>query len=396
MLQMSRTRLGAAVDGLLQGARSRLLDRVASIECHPVVLPLSAPLSMSTYSIERAESLFVCARTDDGAEGWGESAPNQVMTGETLKGLVAAFEAWVRPFVLGRTLLGCRHAVREALSLTYGNGSLKSAVDMALLDLEGRVLGVPAVELLGGSRRDSIRVVRLLDGVKPGTADSRPVIDAALRMRAGGCTALKLKVGLTSDARVEAETVNSLRTELGEDVLIGADANMGWDYGAADRFLSRVASARLAFLEQPLRPDQLRPLIRLQHATAVPISADEGMHTLGDALHLHEAGAISGVSLKANKLGGPSALVDASNVCSAVGLQVNFAMLLESSLSCAAMVHAACAATRVDWGLVLGNVYLEVDPVCQPLKTDRGHVALTAGHGLGVEVDVNVLRRYAA
>ena len=137
-------------------------------------------------------------------------------------------------------------------------------------------------------------------------------------------------------------------------------------------------------------------MARLQRGATFPLSADEAIHTVSDVLHLNAAGAIEGVSLKANKLGGPGEVVRTATLCDCLGLKVNLAMLLESSLSCAAMAHVACTVPRLDWGVVLGSAYLEVDPVVAPLPVSGGGVAPPQASGLGIEVDERLLGRFAA
>jgi muconate cycloisomerase len=70
-------------------------------------------------------------------------------------------------------------------------------------------------------------------------------------------------------------------------------------------------------------------------------------------------------------------------------------MLVESSLASAAMVHAACALPRLDWGLSLGSLLVTEDVVTAPLACRNGAVALPEGPGLGVEIDEAKLRRLA-
>ena len=373
-----------------------LLDRIESIECFPVVLPLKHPLVMSTYRIDTAESLFVRLRTAGGAQGWGEAAPNAVMTGETLAGMVAAVDRWVRPLVVGRRILGCRHDVAASLSRLYGNGSVKSALDMALLDLEGRMLGVPVSELLGGLRRAQARVMRLVDTQHDGVRDLDRTMAEVAGLRDAGFDTFKLKVAVSPTTAPDVEALRGLRETLGPSALVGADANMGWGLAAARRFAAEAGALDLAFLEQPLEPEAVADMARLQRGAAFPLSADEAIHTVADVLHLNAAGAIEGVSLKANKLGGPGEVIRTATLCDCLGLKVNLAMLLESSLSCAAMAHVACTVPRLDWGVVLGSAYLEVDPVVTPLPVHGGGVAPPQAPGLGIEVDERLLARFAA
>lgn len=363
---------------------------IGSIEFFPVVLPLKKPIVMSTYRIDEAPILFVRLRTTRGAEGWGEAAPNAVMSGETLRGMLAAAEDWVRPWLLGRGVHGCRHETGIHLGRIYGNGALKAAIDMALLDLEGRILGVPATMLLGGPWRGDVSVVRLIG--RPGV---RETVDEACALAAEGFTAFKLKVAVL-DLAQDIETVAQLRRELGAGAMIGTDANMGWDLRTAGSFTSAITAYDVAFLEQPLDPAASRDMADLTARSDVPISGDESIHGVQDMIDLAGRRAIRGASLKTNKLGGVGAVVHSAAVASALGLSVNLAMMMESSLASAALVHAAGACPRIDWGLVLGNLQLAVDPVTAPLVCERGAVEAPLGPGLGVEVDLKLLERFRA
>jgi muconate cycloisomerase len=68
---------------------------------------------------------------------------------------------------------------------------------------------------------------------------------------------------------------------------------------------------------------------------------------------------------------------------------------MQSSLATAAMVHAACAIPRIDWGLSLGNLWLAEDPVADPLACINGVVHCPSGPGLGVRVDERRIAAFA-
>jgi O-succinylbenzoate synthase len=70
---------------------------IASIECFPVRLPLRKPLIMSTYRIDDGPVLFLRIRAANGAEGWGEAAANPIMSGETLQGMQAVIDNYMKP-----------------------------------------------------------------------------------------------------------------------------------------------------------------------------------------------------------------------------------------------------------------------------------------------------------
>jgi muconate cycloisomerase len=364
-------------------------DLIDTVDCFPVCLPLVKPLVMATYRIDDAPVLFIRIRTRSGAEGWGEAAPNPVMSGETLVGMVAAVNQWIRPWLVGERVSGTRRLLSVKLRQTYGNGGMKAAVDMALLDLEGHLLQVPAVALLGGPARLSVRVVRLIGS----SCNIEKNLDEVGSQVAVGYSAFKLKVGMNG-VKQDIDTVRQLRSRFGPEMLLGADANMGWDLRTARLFADGVDNEDLAFLEQPLAQEAIANLATLKQAVNVPISADEAIHEVADILALWKCHAIDGVGLKTNKLGGVTAVVDAGVVCDALGLSLNLAMMMESSLASSALVHAACAVPRLDWGLVLGNLSLAVDPVVSPLVCIDGHTSPPSGPGLGVQIDIEVLRQF--
>lgn len=366
-------------------------SEIVSVDCFPACLPLKKPLVMSTYRIDSGPVLFVRIRARDGMEGWGEAAASPVMSGETLTGMAAAVREMIAPQLIGREVADRSAACAGIRRAMYGNRGALAAVDMALLDLAARMAGVPAVDLLGGALRRSVEPLWLIGGT--GQAE-RDVADA-LALHAQGVRRFKLKVGLTS-VDAEAETVGRLRAALGEDCLIAADANMGWDVQSALRFTRAAAPFGLAFLEQPTPAGDLARLAAVAAGSPVPIGADESIHALSDILRHHEAKAIGGASLKTIKLGGITQVVAAGALCDLLGLSVNLAMMMESSLAASAMVHAACAVPNVDWGLSLGNLWLAEDPTTTALTVQDGRVGCPAGAGLGVTVDERHLAALAA
>jgi muconate cycloisomerase len=260
---------------------------------------------------------------------------------------------------------------------------------MALADLVGRATGMPLVDLIGGPQRDQVRPLWLL-----GNATIAQDVAEARARRDEGYGFFKLKVGTKP---VEDDIANTLavREALGPDVSLCADANMGFTRAAARRYLDGVPAAGLLFLEQPLRHDDLEGMAMLARATAVPIGADEGIHSAHD-LEAHAAsGAAVGASLKFIKLGGISALLKAAVLCGQRGLSVNVAgKLAESSIGSSAIVHVGCALPEADWGISPTHPYLAEDLVRRKLQLGPdGAIRLPTGGGLGVDVDEAAVER---
>jgi muconate cycloisomerase len=279
--------------------------------------------------------------------------------------------------------------MRQCLNAMHGNGGAKSAIDMALLDLIGRRLGVPVVELLGGPIRNAIVPMWLL-----GNPSVDEDIEEAKARRADGYTFFKLKVGIKPVA-AEIAAAARLRMELGPGVLLCADANAGLDLPRALQFVRQAGDLDLLYLEQPIRPEDLAGMQALAAIGTVPICADEGIADAPEILAHHRARAINGINLKLMKAGGPRAAMRVAALCEPLGLSITVAgKVAESSISASSTLAVACAAARVDWGLNLTHVYLAEDLVRNPIRLHGGVFTLPPGPGNGMEVDESVVERY--
>jgi muconate cycloisomerase len=178
-----------------QVAHSVEADRsseIISIECFPLRLPLRKPLVMSTYRLDDGPVLYVRIRARCGAEGWGEAAASPIMAGETLSGMVSCVRELIEPHVVGRSVFDRTAIAYKLKSAFYGNGGAVAAVDMALLDLAGRIKDVPASDLLGGAVRRSITPLWLIGGSGRADAD----VAEARALYEQGFRSFKLKVGV--------------------------------------------------------------------------------------------------------------------------------------------------------------------------------------------------------
>jgi muconate cycloisomerase len=364
--------------------------RVKRLDLFPVSIPLVCPMKMSGVLIRCAENLLVRVETTDGGVGWGEAASAPTMTGETLWGMVSAAQ------LLWHAIDGADLRFRAALSgrlarALYGNEGAKSAIELALLDAAGHSLKISAAELLGGRCRDRLEPMWMLGNM---TVDED--VAEAVAKREAGYRFFKLKVGSKALADDIAATL-AVRQALGPDMLLCADANGGLDFTAAVRLLRDTQAANLLFLEQPLPAGMLSSMARLQALNLAPLSADEGIHGVADVEQHAACGAAQGVSLKLIKLGGPVALLKAAGRACDLGLALNIAAkVAETSLASAAAAHLACAVDQVTWGISLTQIYLEHDPVVQPMLVENGAVRPPDGPGLGIEVDEGAVRHYRA
>jgi muconate cycloisomerase len=376
---------------ILASDRPSVLDRAALIirrvDAIPVALPLKKPVRMAAETVTHARNILVRVEAADGTVGWGEAASAPTMTGDTLGGLTAAVRDHLAPLLVGADAWMRPALMKRLRTALHGNTGAHSAVEMALLDVAGQASGLPLIDLMGGALRREVAPMWLVGNAAP----DEDIAEAKAKAHEG-IRFFKLKVGV-KPLDIEIATALAVRKALGPELPICADANCGFSYQAARRYLETTREAGLLFLEQPFEDADLRALAALARSTGVPIGADEGIHSLRD-IEAHAGIGAGGVSLKLIKLGGFAAALTAGALCRRLGLAVNVASKMsESSLGTAATVHLACALDNIDWGVSLTHFYLAEDLVRAPLAINNGLVALPGKPGVGVEVDEAAVAR---
>src|SRR5271167_1052106 len=348
---------------------------------------MKKPVQMAGETVARADNVLLRIEAENGIVGWGEAASAPTMTGETVASTMAAV-AHMAGGIVGRTAADIAGVSAAMEALMYGNSGAKAAIEIALHDLYGRATGRPVHALLGKKERSRIPLLAVIGG-----ADAASDLREAQERAAAGYLIFKLKVGIDAPEADAARTV-LVCGGLDAGCLVSADANQGWNVEEALRYVGAIANSGLGFFEQPVHAHDLDGMARIAAATRVPIGADEGIHSADDIARHHAAKAAAGVSLKAIKLGGLRALLEASRLCEGLGMKVNISCKTgESSVGSAAALHLAAVIPEIAWGLTLTSPALAEDVVTEPLAIRNGHAEVPDRPGLGIEVDERRVRR---
>jgi len=363
--------------------------RIRTIEPIAVSLPMLKPVIMAGEVVRRADNVLVRVEADNDFVGWGEAASAPIMTGDTLESIVSAVH-YLDPVLRGRDGADIAGALAAMDGRMYGNHGAKAAIEIALHDLAGRAAGKPVHALLGEKKRNRMALLGVIGG-----GDLEGDLRDAKKKKAAGITAYKIKVGIDTAANDAART-RAICKLLGPGLLISADANQGYTTEQAIDYVRAVKGCGLDFFEQPVVADDLAGMAAVAAAAPeIAIGADEGIHSLADIARHHERKAARGVSLKAIKLGGIRAVVEAGKLCDSLGMSVNISCKTgESSIACAAALHVASVIPNIAWGLTLTHSGLAEDVTAQPIRTDKGHADSIERPGLGIDVDEDRVRRH--
>jgi L-Ala-D/L-Glu epimerase len=303
-------------------------------------LRLAQPFRISRSTSVEEEVLHVEIRHED-VSGHGEAQPQEEY-GETVESAASFLDEAAEvigddPFAL--------EAIGRRLAERPRQQAARAAVDAALYDLGGKLLGVPVWRLLGLDRAGPPTSWTIWLGDPDDMAKRAEQIDPRFRR-------LKLKLGGRDGFDVERVRAVRSVTELPLQV----DVNEYWSLDEARENIRRLASLGVDYVEQPLPagdPDGAR----LKAESPLPIYVDEDVHTLEDVRETAERA--HGINIKLAKSGGIREAMRMVQAARALGLGVMLGCMIESSLGIAAACQVASLCDHVDLD---GNLLLAEDP----------------------------------
>src|SRR5262249_17284362 len=130
---------------------------ITAIRAEPISGEVKRDLAIISSLGEHIRGQYVLVRvTDDaGRTGLGEASVTSVWSGEPQAGTIALIQEVLAPLLLGSDPFDTEWASRQMDRAAFGNSFAKAALEMALLDLQGQVLGVPVYKLLGGHQPEA-------------------------------------------------------------------------------------------------------------------------------------------------------------------------------------------------------------------------------------------------
>jgi L-Ala-D/L-Glu epimerase len=277
----------------------------------------------------------------EGVSGFGEAAPIDRYD-ESAESALAYVEAVAGhlgddPFALEEAMLG----------LPAEQFAARAAIDSALHDLSGKLVGEPVWRLLGLGRLGPPTSWTIGLATPDEMAKKAATAEASGRFRR-----LKLKLG--GGDGLDVERVRAVRGET--EVPLQVDVNEWWTLDQALDALPRLAELGVEYCEQPLKAGD-EDGAKLKKASPIPIYVDEDCHTLRDVAAC--AAVAHGINIKLAKSGGILEGVRMAHAARALGLGVMLGCMVESGLGIAAGVAMASLCDHVDLD---GNLLIAHDP----------------------------------
>ncbi|MEM7269885.1 MAG: enolase C-terminal domain-like protein [Pseudomonadota bacterium] len=365
-------------------------QKIIAMDVWRLALPVVSRRDHGIGSVEGACEVVVLRLTSEGgAVGWGEASPWSVFTG-TPEAAFAALDRYLRPHIVGRSVSDRAAIMDDALYGVAYCTDAKAALESALLDLEGRVLGRPVWALLGEKTRTAIPLSVSL-------ANPNFEEDVALlhRLREDGVRIVKIKTGF-ADHAFDVMRLERLKTDFPE-FKVRIDFNQGLKLEEADHRVTELDALAPDFIEQPVRAHHFDAMARLRSQTQQPLLADESVFGPEDMSRAVREQIADGVSIKIMKSGGLSRARTVARMAVQNGLTAYGGDMFEAGLAHLAGAHMIAATPEITLGCEFyqATYYLEEDILAEPFPVANGEVVVPDDPGLGIVPDVGKLDRYA-
>jgi L-alanine-DL-glutamate epimerase-like enolase superfamily enzyme len=332
------------------------------ISCKEFELALKHPFSISKFT-RTSTPLLLLKLNYEGIIGYGEASmvPYMGESYATAHEFLARvdFNQFVHPFNFKE--------IHDYLNkLAPGNPAIKAAIDIALNDLNGKILNKPCYQIFE-SDLAKMPVTSYTVGI-----DTPEVIREKLK-DAEGYKVIKVKLGRDNDK----ELINTIRSVT--DLPLYVDANQGWtDRKQAIDMCYWLHNQGVLLIEQPMDKNNLDGNAWLTQRSPIPIIADEAVQRIGDLDSLK--GAYHGINIKLMKSAGMYEAHQMILKARSFGMKILIGCMSETSI---ATLAGAALAPLCDWADLDGPALTKNNPFDAPILKD-GRYVLNDLPGLGL------------
>ncbi|MBI2183875.1 MAG: dipeptide epimerase [Thaumarchaeota archaeon] len=359
--------------------------RIKRIEVSPVNISFRSGHALTaSYGEVSPGSVLVKIHTDNGLVGYGEGAPYLPTTGDTQRSVIDILGV-IAPKLIDEFAFNIGKIHQMLDRSMDGNPSVRSAIDLALYDLQGKFTKTPVYRLLGGAYKEEVPMHYTL-GIK---SPEEMAADAAAKIEEG-YRALEVKVGggIIED---DVERVKRIRDAVGDDVILIVDPNTGWSPASSINAIKQIEKHDV-YVEQPTKT--LEGLARVRSSVSAPIIADEICRTPDDVQEIIRRNAADAINIKLLKFGGFYKAQKAIAIAESAGLGYRFDSRPQTRLASTASLHLSMASGREIASGYVQFMRQKEDLVAKGgIIVSKGVASLTDKNapGLGVEIREELL-----
>ena len=354
---------------------------IRSVRTTPVLVPMTHALGTSAARVTEAPLLLIDLDTEEGITGRTylfcyrpsgaraialliEDAVSTIISEQVRPAAIAAKLA--RNF----TLIGVTGAVRMALS----------GLDVAMWDALAIAARLPLASLLGSAPRP----IRAYNSCGLGLMAPSEVADEAEHLTERGFKAIKLRLGYPTLGE-DLAALEAVRERVGTAIAVMVDYNQALSVEEALRRSRVLSSEGIAWLEEPIRHDDLEGNAKISASNAVPVQLGENFNGIEAMAAALRAKACHLVMPDLARIGGVTGWMQAASLAAAHRAPMSSHLFPEVS------AHLLAATPTADW---LEYVDWADRIVQEPLKIVDGMAVISSRPGTGLEWDTGAVEHH--
>jgi len=364
--------------------------KVTAVRTRILSIPNSEPYYYSQGVATGINSVLVEVETDEGITGIGEACGDRsaeaidAIVRESARALIGE-----SPFEIERFMHRCYRLGKWDDMRRFANQAL-AGPEMALWDIVGKACGQPVHRLLGGKFQERVNCFGFLQGNDP-----EKLASDARRWRGEGFDVIYMKVGIGRER--DLACTRAVRAAVGEGPKLRVDANQAWTVGEAVQMLRALEPLDIDFAEQPVHWTDLDAMARIRAAVPIPLVVDQGCFTEFEALHVIQRNAADVITVGLHEAGGILGMKKVAAVAAAAGLPIcRHGVQGETGVTSLAGLQVLATIPNQTDGHQVMHQLLEND-IVRPglLQFEKGCLAVPDRPGLGIELDWDMVERYA-
>ncbi len=338
----------------------------------------------------------------DGTVGWGEAITQWPEASRATEQVIAG----VAPLLIGHDPLdNVEHWRRlKAHMWWYGyQGGIASfalsAIDIALWDLKGKLLGLPLVKLLGGAHREQLPVIASTHAFLPTLEEEA---ERHGRYIQEGYQGVKIGLGKRGAAHLGYEAgrditfMRLLREAVGSqaDIMLDRGQALQWDLGHAIRLVNAFEEYRLRWIEEPLEPQDIEGFRKLRQHVKTLIATGEREWNLYGYRRLIETGIVDVVGCDPGRAEGITGFQKLIQMVEQASIWYNAHAWSSAIVTAASLALSAISDRCLVFEMKPIPNPMQDELVTTPFRHSNGWIDVPIATGLGIEIREEVIEKY--
>ncbi|MFZ3579530.1 dipeptide epimerase [Virgibacillus sp. DJP39] len=356
--------------------------KVIDIYTEEITIPLKKPFKTSVRTAHDLNSILVKVQTDEGEVGFGEAAPNPLVTGETKESIISAIQNFIKPKIINSDVNNLEEIMNKLHNSILNNNSAKAAVDIAIYDLYSKSLKIPLYKSIGGySSNIETDITISVNHIDEMVSDSIEAVE-------NGYGTLKIKLGLNFNEDIDR--VMEIRKAVGNNVNLRIDSNQGWSPKEAVKVIREFEKKdlRIELIEQPVNYQNINGMAYVKDNVHTPIMADESVFSPRDAIEVIQRNAADLINIKLMKTGGIYRALQLCSIAESLGIQCMVGCMMESKIGISAASHLGAAKRNITKVDLDAHNLCATDPFVGGPIFNKNNIHMTNEHGIGFN-DIN-------